>query len=145
MGERVRFPKTVWSDPEWIGLTVSAQLLAIACFMLGKNGAITDRRLARKMRWAPEFIASARAEIEASSYAGWLLGVTKRRKLPAVLVTAVKERDGYRCVACGSTDELQIDHIHPVKHGGSDDMDNLQTLCGPHNREKGAQLDWVMT
>lgn len=145
MGESIRFPKSVWSDPDWIGLTVGAQLLAMACFMFRKNGAITDRRLIRKTRWTPEFIESARAELEASSYSGWLVGITKRRRLPDVLVDAVKERDGHRCVACGSADELQIDHIHPVKHGGSDDMENLQTLCGPHNREKGAKLDWVAT
>lgn len=49
----------------------------------------------------------------------------------------VIERDGGRCVQCHATNGLQVDHIIPVVHGGSDDFDNLQTLCGPCNRAKG--------
>ncbi len=64
-----------------------------------------------------------------------------RRKAIADDVRAlVWARDEGKCVACGSTSELQYDHIIPVAFGGSSDSDNLQILCGPCNRRKGAGL-----
>jgi 5-methylcytosine-specific restriction endonuclease McrA len=44
---------------------------------------------------------------------------------------AVMESYNNCCAACGCTDSeaLQIDHVVPQSHGGSDDFDNLQVLC----------------
>ena len=50
---------------------------------------------------------------------------------------AVKERDGHRCLCCGATSDLQIDHVEARYHGGVDDASNLQTLCAYCNRVKG--------
>jgi 5-methylcytosine-specific restriction endonuclease McrA len=33
------------------------------------------------------------------------------------------------CKYCGATENLTIDHKHPVSLGGTDDLSNLQTLC----------------
>jgi hypothetical protein len=63
-----------------------------------------------------------------------------RRSLPAALRRTVMERDGYRCRHCGTGVNLSIDHIYPVAHGGTDDLDNLQVLCCPCNSRKGARL-----
>lgn len=49
-------------------------------------------------------------------------------------------RDQGRCRHCGSTVELQFDHVIPVAHGGASSPENLQVLCGPCNRRKGAGL-----
>lgn len=51
----------------------------------------------------------------------------------------VKSRDGNRCLCCGNTYRryIQVDHVHPVYFGGSNQLDNLQTLCGVCNRAKG--------
>ena len=42
-------------------------------------------------------------------------------------------RDAYACRACGRVcagkREAQVDHIKPKREGGSDDVENLQTLC----------------
>ncbi|HOO53624.1 MAG TPA: DEAD/DEAH box helicase family protein [Methanothrix sp.] len=51
----------------------------------------------------------------------------------------IKERDGYKCLCCGTTkgSPLQVDHIDPKHWGGSNDPENLQTLCGKCNSRKG--------
>jgi ATP-dependent helicase IRC3 len=41
----------------------------------------------------------------------------------------VKRRDGNRCLACGGTKYLHVDHIVAWHLGGSNQIDNLQTLC----------------
>ncbi len=49
---------------------------------------------------------------------------------------AVKRRDGGRCLCCGATRGLQVDHVAPSYLGGNHEMENLQTLCGRCNRDK---------
>lgn len=64
----------------------------------------------------------------------------RRRKVFGVRASLVVfKRDGYRCVACGSDEDLTVDHIFPWSKGGSDELDNLQTLCGTCNSSKGAR------
>lgn len=46
---------------------------------------------------------------------------------------AVKERDGYRCVVCGSTRDVRAAHIVPVAQGGSYEPENGRTLCKAHD------------
>jgi diadenosine tetraphosphate (Ap4A) HIT family hydrolase len=56
----------------------------------------------------------------------------------------VLKRAGFRCELCGvSADEraIEIDHIVPRKHGGEDDLTNLQALCFKCNANKGARDD----
>jgi ATP-dependent helicase IRC3 len=49
----------------------------------------------------------------------------------------VKNRDG-GCVCCGMTSgRLDVDHIAPKHFGGSNILDNLQTLCKKCNQLKG--------
>lgn len=44
----------------------------------------------------------------------------------------------FHCAMCGRlTDNLELDHIIPVSHGGKDDRHNLQGLCPePCHRQK---------
>ena len=68
-----------------------------------------------------------------------------RHPIPRKLRHEVFKRDGYRCRECGaSKDEtsLEIDHIVPVAKGGTNDIDNLQTLCRECNRMKHTD-EWV--
>jgi 5-methylcytosine-specific restriction endonuclease McrA len=107
---------------------------------LGATGPCTTPRLTRRTGWPTDLVERVRDEIATSAYAHILVGQRKRRRLPRELTRRVFDRDGYRCVFCASARRLQVDHIHPVVHGGSDDFDNLQTLCAPCNRRKGASL-----
>lgn len=49
---------------------------------------------------------------------------------------AIKARDNHRCVKCGSTDRINVDHIIPVGLGGQRDIQNGQTLCHACHVEK---------
>lgn len=44
------------------------------------------------------------------------------------------------CQMCGSNENLQFDHMHPVKHGGKGTLENLQILCQVCNRFKSDRL-----
>jgi 5-methylcytosine-specific restriction endonuclease McrA len=63
-----------------------------------------------------------------------------RGAIPDDIKQLVWMRDGGRCRRCGSNVELQFDHIIPVVYGGATSPENLQVLCGPCNRAKGASV-----
>lgn len=48
----------------------------------------------------------------------------------------VLERDGNRCVECGTSERLTLDHIVPRSKGGTSEQSNLQTMCKPCNERK---------
>lgn len=50
------------------------------------------------------------------------------------------ERYHNRCLACGREGDLTRDHIVPLSKGGSNDIGNIQPLCGPCNSAKGTQI-----
>lgn len=47
-------------------------------------------------------------------------------------------RDDHACVKCGSSEDLHAHHIQPRDQDGSDEVDNLMTLCG------GCHLEWEL-
>lgn len=72
------------------------------------------------------------------------IGEQRRPAERGVIPDDVKQfvfmRDSGKCRHCGSVVELQFDHVIPVAMGGSSEPENLQVLCGPCNRRKGAGL-----
>lgn len=48
-------------------------------------------------------------------------------------------RDPHTGKICGSPHFLQVDHIQSVSRYGGNKLENLQILCGPHNRYKFRQ------
>jgi len=63
----------------------------------------------------------------------------QRRPIPDDLRQRAYERDGHRCVICGTDAELTIDHIVPVSKGGANNLENFWTLCRPCNIRKGTR------
>lgn len=72
-----------------------------------------------------------------------------RQAIPQAVKVAVAARDQGRCQCtrdychgypglCGSTMDPHFDHIVPWSKSGADTVGNLQILCGPCNRRKGA-------
>ena len=58
--------------------------------------------------------------------------------VPEALRNKIFERDGNKCVLCGSTHNLQLDHRLATAKGGKTTESNLQTLCEKCNRTKGS-------
>jgi 5-methylcytosine-specific restriction endonuclease McrA len=56
----------------------------------------------------------------------------KLKVMPAIR-WQVFQRDNWKCVACGRNSQdgviLHVDHIIPRSKGGSDTLENYQTLC----------------
>lgn len=65
---------------------------------------------------------------------------TKRPPIPRDIVDAIYQRDKGCCVYCGSTENLQIDHIIPVSKGGASTIENLQILCQKCNLQKSDKI-----
>ena len=69
--------------------------------------------------------------------------------MASTLRAAVRERAGHRCEHCQRRQEtsplipLQIEHIIPRKHGGSDDFDNLALACAECNLHKSSNLTGI--
>lgn len=50
----------------------------------------------------------------------------------------IKLRDNNRCVYCGSTKDLTIDHVRPRSKGGETTAENCVTACRRCNQAKGS-------
>jgi hypothetical protein len=57
----------------------------------------------------------------------------ERDPIPALTRALVYGRDDGRCVYCGASHSLELDHLVPWSAGGPDTSDNLRMLCGPCN------------
>ena len=65
----------------------------------------------------------------------------ERGKVSNKMRFAVYSRDGNRCRKCGSSYDLEVDHIFPISKGGKTVIDNLQTLCHNCNVAKSNKVE----
>lgn len=49
----------------------------------------------------------------------------------------ILKRDLFKCIYCGSKNELTIDHVIPKSRGGNNSWENLVTCCYRCNKYKG--------
>ena len=69
--------------------------------------------------------------------------MTQRKSLSKKIRFEVFKRDSFTCQYCGSKAPdviLEVDHITPVKEGGTNDIMNLVTSCFNCNRGKSAKI-----
>jgi 5-methylcytosine-specific restriction endonuclease McrA len=79
---------------------------------------------------------------EVAEALGFILSVQnpRRRSISLKKRAAIMERDGNACFYCGSTKNLQVDHVVPLSGGGFDGEDNLVTCCQECNLDKRTML-----
>lgn len=70
----------------------------------------------------------------------WFVPVPRSRYIRSEVRERLLAVDGCFCIECLSTDRLEVDHIFPYSLGGPSELWNLQVLCGPCNRRKGADI-----
>lgn len=87
--------------------------------------AIRDQRIGDYFRRANENVGALSCDM-----------TIKGREVPEPVKEAVKRRDGHRCVICGSTTKLEVDHKRALMNGGANDESNLATLCDDCHTEK---------
>lgn len=75
------------------------------------------------------------------AWAEWRSKGRARAGLTTKARFVILKRDSYRCRICGTSADdgcrLEVDHKVPVAKGGSNDPENLWTLCFDCNRGKG--------
>jgi hypothetical protein len=62
------------------------------------------------------------------------------KPIPDDVKMFVWQRDGGRCIKCGSQENLEYYHIIPVSNGGDHTAFNIQLLCEKCNRSKSANI-----
>src|SRR3990167_9781233 len=69
--------------------------------------------------------------------------IRQRNSVPPAIKHEVFKKNNYKCVECVKTNKdisIEVDHIIPVSQGGTDELDNLQTLCFHCNRAKACRV-----
>jgi 5-methylcytosine-specific restriction endonuclease McrA len=71
-----------------------------------------------------------------------------RRKFTPLEKRIIQERAGYCCEYCKfpmlySHDSFHIEHILPIKFGGTNELDNLAWACDGSNTNKGSYIQWI--
>lgn len=64
----------------------------------------------------------------------------RREAIPRLVQREVWQRDGGKCVECGTREKLCFDHIVPFSLGGSNTIRNIQLLCERCNCSKGNRI-----
>ena len=64
----------------------------------------------------------------------------RSRRISQEVKDQVWNRDGGKCVECGSNENLEFDHIIPFSKGGANTYRNLQLLCESCNRSKSDSI-----
>tara|TARA_A100000164_G_C21857909_1_gene748535 strand:- start:6 stop:971 length:966 start_codon:yes stop_codon:yes gene_type:complete len=64
----------------------------------------------------------------------------RSRKISQSVKDKVWNRDGGKCVLCGSNENIEFDHIVPFSKGGANTYRNIQILCESCNRRKSDNI-----
>jgi 5-methylcytosine-specific restriction endonuclease McrA len=83
-----------------------------------------------------------RKQVQDCNYKAFSRGCTKDDENHISLKSwkDILERNGNRCTDCGTTENITIDHIHPISRGGKNNKNNIQPLCRKCNSTKSAKI-----
>ena len=98
------------------------------------------KEIARKLKERQRRRELEREVYEELIAKGELYEESGRPPIPRDVRDIVWRRDGGKCVQCGSTKNLQFDHIIPFSKGGATSAENLQILCQKCNLEKSNKI-----
>ena len=65
---------------------------------------------------------------------------SRSRTISQEIKDKVWNRDGGKCILCGSNEFIEFDHIIPFSKGGSNTYRNIQILCQSCNRSKSDSI-----
>lgn len=96
---------------------------------------ILDRARKKKIQrdLYKELQESGEIEVETISKEG-------RERIPQEVMDKVWNRDGGKCIRCGSRELLEFDHIIPFSKGGAATYRNIQILCKGCNIQKSNKI-----
>lgn len=112
-----------------------------------KRGVLILCLLWAGISWGQEFNRTAGVQayfdahnksVEETPYTG-----KTARKFSWVQKVTAFERDGWKCVVCGATNHLEMDHAVALMNGGPNDLSNLYCLCHACHVAK-TRLDFKM-
>ncbi len=66
--------------------------------------------------------------------------LSERGRISSKKRMSIFNRDGNKCLRCGTKENLTIDHIVPLVLGGRNRVENFQTLCKGCNEDKGREV-----
>ena len=114
------------------------QILGLAIALYQRNERVREQRIASVTARIAE--AQTREQLRSVPQPGLRAPGAPDSPYPddwSDLSNAVKRRDSYRCTNCEAVDvEIHVHHIVPLSQGGSNEMDNLVTLCDICHREE---------
>ncbi|MBU0458593.1 HNH endonuclease [Patescibacteria group bacterium] len=105
------------------------------------NHATYQRRFGSWIKACEEFIKYKKGDVEFIKMAQ-SESTARSRNINNKKRLKILKRDNYKCIICGRSPAthagifLHIDHIQPFSKGGSNEIDNLRTLCHKCNLGK---------
>lgn len=143
-----RVPDTIWEDPRFdqAGMSATGLWVTVGCWCAryGTSGRFS-KNVVRTHGGTPtqvdKLIAAGlwKSTNEGYRFVDWrkTQDGDYRPNIRKSVRAAVFTRDGHRCVQCGATDNLSLDHIIRYRDDGPDTVDNLRVLCMSCNWERG--------
>lgn len=99
-----------------------------------------EKRKLQKVRWKlnnyEKYLQIKRDDQRRRKYAC-------KEKIDVADWQALLKASNYRCVHCGTTEDITQDHIIPLIHGGANSIDNIQPLCRSCNSKKSSKMTTI--
>ncbi len=128
-------------DGEYVALVVfQRRLFLVTAPYLDSESANEAALQVKKLAYSEDHrLKRLRQQVEAAENAELQKGL-QRRAIPQDVQRLVWARDDGKCVRCGSSENLQYDHIIPFAKGGGYTEANIQLLCKHCNLQKSDEI-----